>query len=157
MRASSQQGYRLATPPLLSFCRSSIPPPVSVHAVSRFLIGTPPSILRPYLTARPTIFPIHTPENGLESTVLQSNLPEDAIYHRRSHASRSPEGHLLQEFLQIQTNKKREPDLIRLPRFIRRCLPRCRPAAPQAPCAGCPESARPAPRRSPAHSRPRSQ
>lgn len=51
-------------------------------------------------------FPIHTPENGLESTVLQSNLPEDANYHRRSRANRSPEGHLLQVFLQIQTNKK---------------------------------------------------
>lgn len=51
-------------------------------------------------------FSIHTPENGSESTVLQSNLPDAAIHHRRSHASRSPEGHLLQVFLQIQANKK---------------------------------------------------
>lgn len=57
MRASSHQGYRLATPPLLSFCRSSIPPSVSVHAVSSSLIGTLPPILRPYRPSLPRLSP----------------------------------------------------------------------------------------------------
>lgn len=155
MRASSHQGYRLATPPLLSFCRSSIPPPVSVHAVSCFLIGTLPSILRPYLTARPTISPsilLKTAQNRPFCSQIFLTPPSIT-------ADRMPAGLLkvisYKYSCKFRPTKKTGAGLDPAPLLILR--PRCRPAAPQAPCAGCPESARPAPRRSPAHSRPRSQ